>query len=78
MLVKEILHTVIEVLTWIILIGSLLTWIPHHSRNRLVDSIIEFTDGLLEPIRRFVPPINGIDISPIVAIIILQLIDSLL
>ncbi|TCK04694.1 YggT family protein [Phorcysia thermohydrogeniphila] len=78
MLVKEILHTAIELLTWLIIIGSLLTWVPPHSRNRIVDSIIELTDGLLEPIRKVVPPIHGIDISPIVAIIILQLLDSLL
>jgi YggT family protein len=75
--VKEIIHILIKFLTWFIIIGALLTWIPPRSRSRLIWKIIDLADRILRPIRALIPPIGGIDISPIVAIIILQIIDSI-
>ncbi len=77
-MVKEVIHILIEFLTWFIIIGALLSWIPPHSRNRLIWKIIDLTDRILRPIKALIPPIGGIDISPIVAIIILQIIDSII
>ena len=76
-MVKEVIHTLIEFLTWFIIVGALLTWVPLHKRNRFIWKVISLTDKILKPIRTLVPPIGGIDISPIVAIIILQIIDSI-
>ena len=76
-MVKEIIHILIRFLTWFIIIGALLTWVPLHKRNRLIWKVINLTEKILKPIRTFIPPIGGIDISPIVAIIILQIIDSI-
>lgn len=75
---KNLLHLILEGLTWFIIIGALLTFIPPHQRNGFVNSVIELLDRLLSPIRRLIPPIGGIDLSPLVAIILLQLVDSLL
>jgi len=77
-LAKNLLHLILEGLTWFIIIGALLTFIPPHQRNGFVNSIIELLDRLLSPIRRLIPPIGGIDLSPLIAIILLQLVDSLL
>ncbi|WP_163328238.1 YggT family protein [Desulfurobacterium thermolithotrophum] len=77
-MVKEIVHILIEFTIWFIIIGTLLTWIPPRSRNTTVWKIIDLTEKFLRPIRSFVPPIGGIDISPIVAIIVLQIIDSII
>jgi len=74
--VREIVHYIIQFLVWFIIVGALLTWIPPCKRNRLIWKIIDLTDEILSPIRRLVPPFGGIDISPIVAIIILELIDN--
>ena len=75
---KNLLHLILEGHTWFIIIGALLTFIPPHQRNGFVNSIIELLDRLLSPIRRLIPPIGGIDLSPLIAIILLQLVDSLL
>ncbi|MEO2065023.1 MAG: YggT family protein [Desulfurobacteriaceae bacterium] len=77
-LAKSLLHLILEGLTWFIIIGALLTFIPPHQRNGFINSVIELLDRLLSPIRRLIPPIGGIDLSPLIAIILLQLIDSLL
>ncbi|WP_456341986.1 YggT family protein [Thermovibrio sp.] len=77
-LAKNLLHLIIEGLTWFIIVGALLTFIPPHQRNGFVNSVIELLDRLLSPIRKLIPPIGGIDLSPLIAIILLQLVDSLL
>ncbi|ADU96105.1 YggT family protein [Thermovibrio ammonificans] len=77
MLVK-LAHLLIEALTWFIIVTTLLTFIPPHSRNRPINRAIELLDRLLEPIRKVVPPIGGVDLSPAIAIIVLQLIDKIL
>ncbi len=39
--------------------------------------ITDITDPYLEIFRRFIPPVNGLDFSPIVAVIVLQIIQIL-
>ena len=75
-IVKEILHYLITGLTWFIIVGALLTFIPPHQRNGLINEVIKALDFLLSPIRKLVPPLGGIDLSPLIAIILLQVIDS--
>ncbi|SNR75090.1 YggT family protein [Desulfurobacterium atlanticum] len=75
-MVREFLHYIIQFLIWFIIIGAVFTWIPPANRSKFADKIIEITDNFLEPIRNIIPPIGGIDISPLIAIIILQLIDN--
>ena len=77
-LAKNLLHLILEGLTWFIIVGALLTFIPPHQRNGFVNSIIELLDRLLSPIRKVVPPVGGIDLSPLIAIILIQLADSLI
>jgi YggT family protein len=48
---------------------------PYHPIRRGVDRIV---DPLLSPIRRVVPPLGMIDISPIVLIILIQLASSII
>ena len=69
----------ITVLTWAILIRVLLSWIPNLDRgNMLVQLLMQITDPILEPARRIIPPIGGLDISPIVVILLLQVLERLL
>jgi YggT family protein len=75
-IVRETLHYLITGLTWFIILGALLTFIPPHQRNGPINRVIKALDSLLSPIRKLVPPIRGIDLSPLVAIILLQVIDS--
>ncbi len=66
-------------LTWAIIIRVLLSWIPgipwHHP---LVRALISITDPILEPARRVIPPIGMLDISPIVVLIVLEILREFL
>jgi YggT family protein len=77
-LIKSSVHLAIELLTWFIVVGALLTFIPPQSRSRTICETIRVLNLILRPIRKIVPPIGGIDFSPLVAIILLQLIDQLI
>ncbi len=76
------IHLIISVLIIVIVIDALLSWAPRFRyRYREVTRIIEtITDPILAPFRRLVPPMKtgGIDISPVLAIIALQIIDSII
>ena len=76
-MVKDVIHIFIEALVWFIIVGALLSFVPYHKRNKLIWEILELNEKILRPVRKFVPPIGGIDISPIVVIILLQIIDSI-
>lgn len=78
-LIVQFFTILITVLTWAILIRVLLSWIPNLDRsNPLVQLLGQITDPVLEPARRIIPPIGGMDISPIVVILLLQLLEQVL
>ncbi|MBI3914370.1 MAG: YggT family protein [Chloroflexi bacterium] len=58
---------------------ALLSWFPiDRYNNPLVNLLDQVTEPILAPLRRFIPPLGGMmDITPIVAIIILQVLQSL-
>lgn len=57
----------------IIFISAILSWLGPHSPNPMVSLLHQIADPVLRPFRRLVPNLGGIDISPIVAIISLQI-----
>ena len=73
----QIVQLIISILTWIILLHVVLTYFmsPYHPFRMAIDRIIE---PLLAPIRRVVPPVGVIDFTPVVLMVILQVIGYLL
>jgi len=64
----------------LIIIRSILSWVPDlgHRFPALVHAVSQITSPILDPIRRVMPPIGGLDLSPIVAILLLALARDLL
>ena len=68
-----------------IVISAILSWLVAFDvvnyRNRFVYSVGSFLDQitrpLLEPFRRIIPSLGGIDVSPIVVILLLQFVNIL-
>ena len=61
-----------QVLTAAIFIRAILTWFPIDPRSPLVTMLDQITEPILAPLRRVVPRIGMVDITPLVAIILLQ------
>ena len=62
----------VQILTIAIIIRALLSWFAIDPRNPLMAILLQITEPLLAPLRRIVPRIGLIDITPIVAILLLQ------
>jgi YggT family protein len=68
---------VVDLYIWVIIISALLSWLVAfdivNPRNRVVyligDSFHRLTEPALRPIRRLMPDLGGIDISPVVLIL---------
>ncbi|NQU95380.1 MAG: YggT family protein [Candidatus Omnitrophica bacterium] len=70
--IAVILGYIISVLTWIIIIRALLSWVNPDPYNMIVQILHRVTEPILAPIRRMIPMHNiGIDVSPIIAILFL-------
>lgn len=67
----------LRVITFIVLIDVIISYFmnPFHPVRAFLDKLVE---PLLGPIRRIVPPIGGLDFSPLVLIILLQILESLI
>jgi len=64
------------VLTAAIFIRVLLSWFPIDPHNPLVTVLYEITEPILEPLRRVVPRLGMFDLTPMVAIILIQVIGN--
>ena len=78
--------TVITIYIWLLIASAILSWLIAfnvvNTRNPVVGQVAEFlyriTEPPLRPIRRILPSFGGIDISPIVLVILLQFLSILL
>jgi len=64
------------VLTGAIFVRALLSWFPIDPRNPLVTLLYDVTEPILDPLRRVIPRLGMIDITPLVAIILIQVIGN--
>ena len=75
----QLISTVITLYIWALIISAVLSWLVAfnviNTGNRFVymvgDFLYRITEPALRPIRRFIPLLGGIDISPVVLILIL-------
>ncbi len=73
----NIVSSIISIYIWVIIIGAILTWLVSfnvvNTNNQVVYMIGNFcyrlTEPALRPIRRFLPNLGGIDLSPVVLIL---------
>ena len=76
--IAQFIFFLTQVLTWAIFIRAILSWFPVARDNPVVLLIHQVTDPILEPLRRIVPTIGSIDITPLVAILLLQFLSEVI
>ncbi len=82
----ELVATVIQLYMWLIIIQVILSWLVAfnvvNTSNRFIylvgDFLYRVTEPALGPIRRFLPNLGGIDLSPLVLILLLAFVQNLL
>ncbi len=68
----------IQVLIFAIFARSIITWFPIDRTGPIVGALNAITEPLLDPLRRIVPRIGMVDITPMIAIFLLIFINSAL
>jgi len=66
------------ILQFAIIVRALMSWFNPSPENPIARIVYEITEPVLAPLRRIVPRIGMIDITPIVAILLMQVIESVL
>ncbi len=74
----EIVAILCQVLAIIIFVRAILSWFATSPNSQVVLFLDRITEPILAPLRRIVPRLGMVDITPMIAIIILILIASLL
>lgn len=82
----DIADFLLQILTWVIIIQVIISWLfafnvinPHSGGARAFAEALErFTAPMYRPIRKILPDFGGIDFSPLVLLILIQILRKLL
>ncbi|MSP75074.1 MAG: YggT family protein [Rhodospirillaceae bacterium] len=81
-----LIDKVIDIYTWIVIAGAIMSWlvafgvvnISNKFIRMAVDVLYRLTEPVLRPIRRILPNLGGVDISPVILLLGLFFVRSLL
>jgi len=73
-----LLAQIIDLYSLIVLVAVVMSWMRPNPRSQFVMFVRFLTDPVLEPIRRALPPMGGLDLSPLILLFGLQLLKGLL
>lgn len=75
-LIARLLGTLIDIWCILIFLRAVISWVNPDPFNPLVQFLNRATDPVLAPIRKFLPPLGPVDISPWVGAIILYSVNK--
>ncbi len=84
--VLDIILLVLQIYIWLLIAAAVLSWLIAfnvvNTRNEVVAGIAEFlyriTEPVLRPIRSILPNLGGIDVSPVILILIILFIENVI
>ncbi|MEM0906454.1 MAG: YggT family protein [Pseudomonadota bacterium] len=84
--ILELILTVIRIYTWIVIASAIFSWLYAfnvvNTRNQFIGAIgnalYRLTEPALRPIRRFLPDLGGLDLSPLVLLLGLYFLQILI
>lgn len=77
--ILQTLSFILNIVWWVFLIMIIMSWLISfnviNTRNQFVDAvwrvINQITEPILRPIRKVIPPVGGLDLSPIIVFVII-------
>ncbi|HEY5607624.1 MAG: YggT family protein [Xanthobacteraceae bacterium] len=84
--ILSIILLVLDIYIWLLIAAAVLSWLVAfnvvNTRNQVVamvgDFLYRITEPVLRPIRNFLPNLGGLDVSPVVLILIIILIKDII
>jgi len=71
-----VIKEIFKMIFWVLILQAILSWVSQ-GRSPIEYVMRQLTEPLLAPIRRFIPPMGGLDFSVLVALIALQFLQML-
>jgi YggT family protein len=76
--IRKLLFALLMTYFVLIIARVIVSWVGSQSRHPLIPLIYQLTEPVLKPINKLIPPIGGIDLSPLLALIALRFLLLLL
>jgi YggT family protein len=84
--VLDIVIIILDLYVWLLIAAAILSWLVAfnvvNTRNQFVSAVAEFlyriTEPVLRPIRNIMPNLGGLDISPIIVILLIMFIERVI
>lgn len=73
-----LIHFVLVAVMIVVVARAVLSWVSPDPYNPVVRIIIQLSEPLLYPVRRYIPGMGGMDISPIIVVLAATFLDSFL
>ena len=82
----KLIDIIIDIYTWILIGSAIMSWLVAfgvvNTRNQFVRTVVDLlyrlTEPVLRPIRRVMPNLGGVDLSPIILLLALFFVRSLM
>lgn len=75
--VREVARLMLEYIFWTVLARVVLSWVAPDPYNPIVRVIVQITEPVMAPMRRLLPPLGGLDLSPILVLLAIQFLKIL-
>jgi YggT family protein len=84
--VLDIILLILQIYIWLLIAAAVLSWLIAfnvvNTRNQVVSTVGEFlyriTEPVLRPIRAMLPNLGGLDVSPVILILLILLIENII
>lgn len=70
--IVSVISMICTLYVYLIILRAILSWFSPDPYNPLFRALLSLTEPILEPMRRIIPPLGGMDLSPIVVILIIH------
>ena len=74
--VVDVVNSCFRILFYCVIGSVILSWVAPGNNHPLLQIVEEMSDAILQPIRKFVPPMRGLDLTPIIGLVLLNLINT--
>ncbi len=73
-----VIYYILNLYMWIIIARAVLSWVNPDPYNQIVQFINNVTEPVLYPIRSRIPYMGGIDVSPIIVLLVIMFLEKFL
>jgi len=75
---EELVHFLAQIYTLIIIAAAIVSWVQVDRGHPIVQFLFKVTEPLFKWIRELIPPFSGLDLSPLLALLLVKLVEKVL